>query len=460
MENCEPLTWYGALVLIILGGLIVIPYLRRKGELISAFNILLLGIAIYIGLGCFEAVTSPMRFPGLQWFQPTKDEVSWFMTASTVFIAALVATYFYNPVSRVTIHTFNKWPPETVAMYLTVWSACVAVLVLTSLTTQVFFVGKVLMQMSHKAVVFASVFSFMLWFRNRLNFAWLALFIATFLGAALFSTLIGGTRRLLLSVLAGPVICVYMTYVRQWRPTRGMIAVGITTFAVFTLGLMYNAIRHFNVRGEFKERTAVNVIEEVRHIGERDWLGKFSSDKLRYMSQSNVHYALFTQRSVDSGRLETRYFNTLAFLISWPVPRQIWPEKPRPLGGYIIESVIGWGVTSMGVSIAGHAAYEGGLIVAVLYAFLVAIGLRFIDDPLQRQPANPFLIAVLVSAAPHILAWPRGDLAVMTVETIECIIFVIVLAIVTRALFGTQRQFQSARATIPRANVVYRPVVR
>jgi hypothetical protein len=175
---------------------------------------------------------------------------------------------------------------------------------------------------------------------------------------------------------------------------------------------------------------------------------KLSSDTFRMMAQSNVQYALFTQRQVNSGRLEEKPLNTVWFLLSYPIPRAIWPEKPSVIGLTITHDVVGARNANWGVNVVGHTAYEGGLWVAALYGFLAGFGLRFLDDPLLRQPTNPFLMAVFAAAAPHIVGWVRGDLGVMTIETAECFVFVIILSISARVLFGTQKSPQTSRVML------------
>src|SRR5262245_46351195 len=112
MQNCEPLALFGTLVLVVTGGLILIPYMRGKADLISAWNFLLVGIAIFVGFGGIEAAKSPMRFQGLEWFQPTKAEVNWYIVATSVFLATLFAAYYFDPFSRkIASRSFNNWPP-------------------------------------------------------------------------------------------------------------------------------------------------------------------------------------------------------------------------------------------------------------------------------------------------------------------------------------------------------------
>ncbi len=68
--------------------------------------------------------------------------------------------------------------------------------------------------------------------------------------------------------------------------------------------------------------------------------------------------------------------------------------------------------------------------VAALYAYLVVFLIRMFDDPLRRQPTNPFLVAMLASAGPHLIAWARGDLAIMSLNCIECFFFAFALGLI------------------------------
>jgi hypothetical protein len=145
-----------------------------------------------------------------------------------------------------------------------------------------------------------------------------------------------------------------------------------------------------------------------------------------------------TDRFVSTGKLEEKPFNTFKFFLVYPVPRQFYPDKPVSLGRTITHQVLRRG-TSWGTGVAGHAAYEGGPIIAAMFGYFAAFGVRFFVDPLKRQPTNPFLIAMLASASTQLLAWPRGDLSVMTFETVECLLFALALSIGCRFLFGTER---------------------
>lgn len=446
MENCEFLPWFGALVLLLTAGLILIPYVRRKADLISAWNFLLLGIAIFVGLGCFEAAISPMRFHGLDWFQPTKGEVHWFLAATTVFLVALIAAYYFDPVSAaIAKRAFNKWPPISTPVLLVVLMICLVLAIASRVPAllQLTFIGPLLVNVSHKALVFSAVFSFVLWYRQRANLAWMILFLVVFASACLMAMLAGGGRRIILSVACGPIFVLYFYHGRHWRPAKTVIVIAVALFALFNLNLMYSTIRHFDRRGDRQERTVTNVLKQVKGTGPSDWYERFMSDALFHFSQQLVHYSMITDRFISMGILEPKPLNTLKFLVTYPVPRRIWAEKPKPLGGQIGVEVIPHFSRNSGIrwgcGVAGQAIYEGGIVQTIVFAYLAVLLVRFIDYPLRRDPTNPFLIAMLAAACTHLLGWPRGDLGVMSIEVIECFLFVLVLTLASRFFFGTDR---------------------
>lgn len=463
MPHCEPLAWYGALVLLVTGCTVLIPYLRGKSDLINGWNILLLGVAIFVGIGCFEAAWNPMRFAGLQWFEPTIDEVNWYLAATTIFLVTLYVSYYFDPLSRKLAGVcFNKWPPLTTPLLLFVIVLCLALAAASQVTPllRITFVGNVLINVAHKAFVFSCLFSFVLWYRNPKNMLWLGTFVAIFLAMCVLAMLVSTGRRLLLSVLAVPVVAFYFLQVRKWKPTKSLLMVAVGVFALFVANLMYNTFRRYErIGGESRQRTAAGLIDQVKNIGSRAWFDYFAQEVLWHFSQQVVHYAMLTDRYVETGELEAQPLNTFKFIAVYPIPRRIWPNKPKSLGSTITHHVL-HRETSWGTGVAGHAAYEGGLVVAAMFGYFAAFGIRFFVDPLERQPTNPFLIAMLATAAPHIVGWPRGDLSVMTFEIAECVFFVIALGILTRFLFGTEQTVQPTHGTTSPTPIAYRAPAR
>jgi hypothetical protein len=427
-----------------------VPYLRHRGELISAWTILLLGIAIFLGLGSIEAWMSPMRFMGLEWFQPTRTEVHRYLGLTTLFMVVLLGAHYYDPASKaVAARCFNKWPPFDVKSCFFVLLVCFLVIGAKAIASQITFLGPIVLNFSHKAIVFSTVFAFALWYQNRRNMLWLALFIGIFLVDCILAALIGGGRRVILAVIAGPILYIYMTHLRHWKPTRGLLFVALASFVMFVVMLMYSSVRHFDRTQGREERSAMNLIAALRQIGSHHWMQRFSENKIFFLSQQTIHYSLITDHFISTGQLQPKPLNTLVFMAVYPIPRRIWPDKPRALGEVIVHDTVGYATTSWGCGVTGQAVYEGGYITIAIYAYLIMLMTRLVDDPLQRQPTNPFLISMLTAAAPQILAWPRGDLGIMSNEIVECFLFAFALGIVGRFLFGTERS--SPTQSLPEA---------
>jgi hypothetical protein len=215
---------------------------------------------------------------------------------------------------------------------------------------------------------------------------------------------------------------------------------------------MYSSIRHFDMVRGSEGRTASGLLRQLENLGSVSWADSFLKDQLHFFSQQSVHYSLLTQHYVNTGELQPKLLNTVQFALAYPIPRSIWPGKPAALGIVIVTDAVRYqGYTNWGCGIAGQAAYEGGLPVAALYGYLAAFVLGLFDTALKRQPTNPFLIAMLAAASAHLLAWPRGDLGIMTNETLECFLFAIVLGVVGRFIYGVDRSFQGSFATMARS---------
>jgi hypothetical protein len=180
-------------------------------------------------------------------------------------------------------------------------------------------------------------------------------------------------------------------------------------------------------------------MQEIRSLDVAG-LVESSFQQVMNLPQQNVQYAMLVRRSVKEGRAVSKPLNTLVLLVAYPIPRAFWSGKPRTIGDLMPTQILrlrsGRGL-NWGVGPPGQAAFEGGLPALVLYAFLATFGIRFLDEPLKRQPSNAFLISIMASAAPHVLGWPRGDMFIMSIEAIECFVFAIVVGIGGRMLFGT-----------------------
>jgi hypothetical protein len=252
--------------------------------------------------------------------------------------------------------------------------------------------------------------------------------------------LVSPGRRLLLGVFFGPLLYLYWAQVRYWRPTRIIVTLAIGGFALLTGTLAYQTFRWYNL-AEREQRSAQRIVQRLTELRARGKIfDALLTNRINYFSQSNAHFALLTQRYVEQGALKVAPLNTLRFIASFPIPRNVWPNKPDVLGSIVTRDAARIPETNWGVGIAGQGVYEGGIPALILYAVLIAFYIRFLDEPLKLQPDNPFLISINAAALPHIVAIPRGDIGTMITESGECIVFAIILGYASRAIFGTRRR--------------------
>ena len=141
------------------------------------------------------------------------------------------------------------------------------------------------------------------------------------------------------------------------------------------------------------------VLLEKASAGEA--LSQFTGNVLHYFGQYAAHNSVLTIHLVDQKVLKSAPLNSLLFLASYPIPRKLWEGKPEILGILIVHEVLHLPYqTNWGIGIVGTTYHEGGFLTTMLYAFLAVVGVRLIDDNIQRHPDNMFLLAILCSARP------------------------------------------------------------
>src|SRR6185295_3927300 len=112
--NSGPLLPAGYAVMIVTGLLMVVPYMRRRADAITAWNLLLLGCFLFIGVANLEVVYGDFHWPELKWFQPSVSDVDKYIFGQFVFLTTLIVCYYWIKLPRtIASHFLNKWPPMT-----------------------------------------------------------------------------------------------------------------------------------------------------------------------------------------------------------------------------------------------------------------------------------------------------------------------------------------------------------
>ncbi len=451
MLNSDPLPWFGGALILIVGVLIVVPYLRGKSDILTAWNLLLLGGAMFMGVGSLAVKYGFFHWPELQWFQPTQSDVQKYLVGSIVFFSTLFVTYYlFGWPTRLSAGLLNKWPPMSLPLVIGALLFFGFVVVGATVSRGVFFIGPALRNMSHKALVFSVVFSFCYWYQNKRQLPMLVLFCFVFLLAALDAMVVFRGRRLLLSVAVAPLICMYWMSWRYLPPRKNLLRLGIVAVIAIAVVGFYGTFRHF--RDESEGRTFATTIAAMRTTSAQKVMQQLTENAFFKFSQYCAHYSLLTIHLLDNGQIESEPLHSMAFVATYPIPRVAFPDKPQMLSGRMPRDILRLLYkTNWGLGIVGTGYHEGGLPVIALYAVLIVLVVRLLDGALLRQPDNVFLLGILCTIAPHIAALIRGDFAVMLVEILEALAFAWLLGLVARFLFGTapRRALSPAAAAYP-----------
>ncbi|MEQ8209927.1 MAG: hypothetical protein RH917_08840 [Lacipirellulaceae bacterium] len=430
------LVWFCWVYMFVLGVAILLPYLRRKSDLLTTWNFMLLSLINFIGISGLTAGYWPELFRVKEFER--RDYMD-YMVGAIVFTVFLFLFYYkLNFAAKLANRRFRKWPPQSPAtLFCMVAIACLMGLaVLFPLNIQG--IGQVIFQVGGKGSIFAFAFAFVAWWKQRKNPFLLSILLGTFFYAVLLAIVVGGGRRNMVGVLSVVPIALYWLTLRNRTPRYALMVLGITGFCGMAVIAAYSEIRHFsridikNVAAE--DRSASSSLAALKEIPKR----LMSSSTDHFLGQNCAQLSL-TAIHIYRNEVETKPFNALKFVLLTPIPRAIWEDKPIGLGFELPKDAKANTRATWGPGIVGHGYHEGGLHMLVFYAFLTAFALRFVDQLLITQPNNSYLIAFLAAASGHLIGWARGDISTFTNQIIFCFLAMLVLAYSGRFLFGRSR---------------------
>ena len=320
----------------------------------------------------------------------------------------------------------------------------------TLATTNIFYLGNLMLNISQKASVFAIVFTFCHWYQNKRQLPLLFLFLGLFIYLALFVMVTFVGRRLIMSIVVGPLVCMYWLKWRYSSPKTIFAGMLIAGFLTFSVALFYSSFRHSSVIwGKDGDRSFANVIKAVESTSLEGMVDYFTSQSLHYFSQYTQHYSLLTIHLIEAREIEVQPLNTLAFLATYPIPRRSG-EGNRSARRSHRHRRPATRCTPIGDwASSGMAGMKVDIPSSCLYGFLMVVIIRLMDDAMRRHPDNRFLIATFVAASPHVLAFTRGDTVTMSTEILEAFAFAWLVGTMGRFMFGTERQTGPTGGAMP-----------
>ena len=403
-------------------------YLRGTSDLVTSHNLFLIGCSNFFGIAALGS-----GLTGLLHNNPTMGDVLLFIFATALFFGCLHWAYRkWEFPRKVALKHWRTSPPVEfspilVAALLTMLFGAFA----SFLPVQIPVIGQTTNVLGKLLPAAGVALLFAAWLRTPINAVYL--FGAGFmLVYGTFVALFGAGRHPLLAVLAAGPITMYWMRWRYKPPTATigiMLGLGV---AAFFLILVYSTFRH-----DF--------------MGEAD--AAVAADRFKQLLEFDFHMTsevegLLQDESVAAGLLcvekfhragSPEYFHTFKYILSNPIPRDWWPNKPQALGEYLPESLgeFSDGYVNWGTSIIGNAFHDGGVWMAAVYGLILGFFFRVFDDIMARQPLNPWPIAILTAVSSKLIGFSRGDINVYSIEIIGILVISMLGLWILKSIFGS-----------------------
>lgn len=430
--NDQTLFTFSIFVIIALGLAIVIPYVRRQCDLVSARNGFLLGCVIFIGLSGVYCSSGDSHYADY-----TKDDYFAYYVSNTLFFATLLLVYHFFKLPRwVGARMLRRWPNPSYP--LTIYAIVVAFGVfIVGRMVPIPVVGQICRQASLPAFGFAAGVAFTDWLRERMNPVRLLTLLGVLGCGLIVAVLLGGGRKPLLSVLMTMPVLLYWLHFRYRKATYNLGLALAATAAIFVLIVSYGLTRHTFFRGSGGKSVSSSADQLAKTVTTNIWQVDYYKEFIA-LGQNATDVALYLIHVSDEQ--ETVPFQAVQFYLSNPVPRRFWPDKPVGLG-YTAAQMRFPGIrVNWGPSVVGHAYHEGGRsfgwLFAMFYAVLFACVLRAVDQALVCQPNNGFLVSLFASSLAWFIAWPRGDIATIAINLTGVLILGYMVQLSSLLFFG------------------------
>jgi len=429
---------FGWVCVVFFGLTVVIPYLRGKSDLLTTWNLFLIGAMNFVG---YAAVQSGWDVYSYGLF--TNDDYIKLMLGTTVFFVALYIAYYRTRwAGRLAGRTLLRWPEYRGGALLPILVICVAIELVGLLTPNVQFLGQIVIIIGPTAGVIAVAVCFRAWLNNKTSGVLLFVTLGLLALAAVSSINNSTGRRSLLSVLVVMPFCAYWMWFR-FRPKLYTV-VPLVLAVLMTVVMMagYTTIRHrYNSE-------KVNVADRTAFETTIESLTLLPTAVMELSTLAEV----FGGDSMEASLVAIQYYSTVAhpqpffsskYILANPFPRAWWPdtwgEKPKALGETLPRDIGVWtrtGYVNWGPGIAGHGFHEGGYHMLAFYGILIGLSLRYMDELLVRQSDNPYYLGVIAAASSQIIAFSRGDMALFAVLILGAILAGFIIRWVGRIFTG------------------------
>ena len=433
---------------------VLVPYMRGRSDLLTPWNLFLIGSADFVGL---SAVMSASGERTQHYLDYTARDYFLYMAGVVVFYSTLFLTYHHMKLPRRWAgRTLRKWPPQTVPVLLLTASAGLVVAMLPIFPIPIVGVAQFGAILGANMPAIIVTLTFVAWYRHRGNPLLLGVFVGVS-GLSLILSMYGitGRRQMVAVAIAIPASIYWLDLrYRSVRTNLTLAAVGAVVMVIF-IGT-YTNVRHRDLKAardwSFVVETITMLPSEIVNID------------LTQLAGQNAAEASLVAIHLYGDKFPHSPFHSVLFVLSNPIPRVLWKDKPVALGWLLPQEHyrLSHSQASWGPGIVGHGFHEGGLHMLVFYGILFGVGLRWFTELLQRQPGNPYLIGFFAASSGQIIGMPRGDIGTFMVQIIGAFLAMMVLNWVGRVCYGSgivyarTDQFYPAAVPVDAAGANYR----
>ena len=140
-----------------------------------------------------------------------------------------------------------------------------------------------------------------------------------------------------------------------------------------------------------------------------------------------------------------RHMFTPMYTFGHFVPRAWWKNKPTTLSYLAVKQgrLKNVGSLNVGPGIIGHAAAEGGYYAIVVYAILLAVLTKFIDEIARYNNVNVYVVVPIGAALAEIFASARGETSYMLGVGATGVVCVFLFMMATAKLTGSRLPSQA-----------------
>ena len=423
----------GVLLTVLMLASILIPWWKQRRHLLSYWSFFIMGSMVFISMSLAQnaAVLSSGHEFG--------SEALVFIAATFIFYGLASLVYFKPMRGRAPSRPVQWWPTDTGH------SLVVAAIIFGTIGPLVPlippFPGAQLFYVTNAAMSILAFTLLLIYLVRNPGSLFAYLILAVVFAAGLVNVLtFGGGRRELLALMAAIPVTAYWKYFRHRPPGRTLVGI----VAVASIGILvvtsYTSVRHADRDMAGGTARAVERIKQLPSAmaDQLTSLRFFGGQGAVFDGQNAVWAGMLTIALTETdGTLQRDYFATPKFVLLNPIPRSLWPSKPEGLGK-ILPVAMGEHVVNWGPSIIGHAFYDGGWPMIIIYGLGLGLIMRHLDRAMLMDPDNPWLIALQCSIIGHVIGFSRGDCGVLGINILGTMVVLAAMILMLRPALGAR----------------------